>query len=71
MYSSDMIVEPASLWAVHQICNNVEGFWVFDFGIDDVGDCIVAEVDLDFISRDSITVKAKEKSRNVPCHHRS
>ena len=49
MYGPYVVMEPASLWAVDQICHDVEGFRVLEFGVDDIGDGIITKVDLDAI----------------------
>ena len=46
MYSPHVIVKPASLWTINKVCDDIECFWMLDFGIDDVGNSIVAEIDL-------------------------
>lgn len=46
MYGPDVVMQPSSLWTIDQVCNDVEAFWMLELGIDDVGDSIVAEIDL-------------------------
>lgn len=46
MYSPHVIVKPASLWTIDKVRDDIECLWMLDFGIDDVRNSIVAEIDL-------------------------
>ena len=70
MYGPDVVMQPSSLRTIDQVCNHVEGFGMLELGIDDVGDSIVAEIDL----RPVKIVKlgnSESSKQHPPCRHLS